>query len=210
MVFMEDSERAASVALAEKIDAGLHLNLTSRFTAKNCPARLADRHERIAAFLRRASFAQMVFHPGLISSFEYVVNNQVDEFQRLYGQAPRRIDGHHHMHLCANVMFGGLLPAGTVVRRNFSFQPGQKSVFNRIYRRAMDGMLARRHKLTDYFFSLPPLAPADRLDGIFALAHRSVVEVETHPINPDEYAFLTRGGMLASVGELAIAPAYIV
>ena len=33
MVFMEDSERAAAVALERGIDAGLHLNLSTRFTA---------------------------------------------------------------------------------------------------------------------------------------------------------------------------------
>ena len=32
MVFMEDSERAASIARADAIDAGLHLNFTTAFS----------------------------------------------------------------------------------------------------------------------------------------------------------------------------------
>ena len=38
MVFMEDSERAAAMARESEIDAGLHLNLTTPFSASNCPA----------------------------------------------------------------------------------------------------------------------------------------------------------------------------
>jgi hypothetical protein len=32
------------------------------------------------------------------------------------------------------------------------------------------------------------------------------VELETHPINPDEHRFLTSGEMLGQLGDLAIAP----
>ena len=80
-----------------------------------------------------------------------MVAAQIDEFRRLYGADPSPAgDGHHHMHLCANVLYQGLLPQGTVVRRNFSFQPGEKSIFNRTYRRVVDGRLARRHRLVEF------------------------------------------------------------
>ena len=62
-----------------------------------------------------------VFHPGLMRKFDYLVSAQIDEFRRLYGCAPDRIDGHHHMHLGANVLMMESLPAGTLGRRNFSF-----------------------------------------------------------------------------------------
>jgi hypothetical protein len=48
----------------------------------------------------------------------------------------------------------------------------------------------------DFFFSLPPFAPAVRMQRIFNLARRFVVEVETHPINPEEYQFLTGADLL--------------
>jgi hypothetical protein len=190
MVFMQDSGRAAEIACEKGIDTGLHLNFTTPFSARGIPTRLAAHQERIGRYLRRSRMAQAVFHPGLVGSFDYVVRTQREEFQRLYRAEPERIDGHHHMHLCANVLWGGLLPSGIKVRRNFSFESGEKSWFNRMYRRGMDRLLARRCRLTDYFFSLPPLEPPSRLQRIFALADLFTVEVETHPINPDEYRFL--------------------
>src|SRR5713226_4540807 len=77
-----------------------------------------------------------------------------------------------HMHLCANALLAGLLPLGTLVRRNFSFQPGEKGAVNRLHRQAVDKRLARRHRLTDFFFSLPPLEPQSRLERILSLAHQ--------------------------------------
>jgi hypothetical protein len=193
MVFMEDSERAAALARERGIDAGLHLNFTTPFTARRCPPHLAAHQLQLSRFLCRHRFAPAVFHPQLIRSFEYVVQAQLAEFRRLYGTDPDRVDGHHHMHLCANALLGGLLPAGTVARRNFSFQPGEKGPWNRLYRRLTDHILARRNRLVDFFFSLSPLEPLQRLQGIFSLARQSVVEVETHPVNPDEYRFLHGG-----------------
>src|SRR3989454_7832617 len=206
MVFMEDSERAAAIALDRKIEAGLHLNLTTRFSTPGCPVRLGERQGQLARYLLRHRLAQAVFHPGLIRSFEYVVAAQRDEFRRLYGTDPDRLDGHHHMHLCANVFLGGLLPPGTLVRRNFSFQAGEESLWNRLYRRFVDGMLARRHRLVDFFFSLQPHEPPGRLQRIFSLAREFVVEVETHPVHPEEYRFLTGGEISRRAGDVRIAP----
>jgi hypothetical protein len=209
MVFMEDSARAAAVAREHGIDAGLHLNLTSPFTTADCPGLLQEHQTRITRYLRRHRLAQTVFHPGLASSFDYVVKAQLDEYRRLYGAHPARIDGHHHMHLCANVVLGKLLPAGIIVRRNFTFQRGQKGLINRLYRRFVDGKLRRRHRLPDFLFSLPPLEPVDRLRRIFSLARFYAVEVETHPVNPDEYRFLTGEGIRQLTGDLPIASGFL-
>ncbi len=196
MVFMGDSERAATIARERKIDAGLHLNLTTPYSAPRCPASLIYHQQILARYLLRHRLAQVIYHPGLARTFEYVISAQLDEFCRLYGTAPVRLDGHHHMHLCANVILGKLLPAGTIVRRHFSFRPDDKSWGNRFYRRIIDRVLASRHQLTDFFFSLQPLEPARRLDGIFSAAQHSVVELETHPVNREEYNFLAGGEIL--------------
>jgi predicted glycoside hydrolase/deacetylase ChbG (UPF0249 family) len=205
MVFMEDSERAATIAQERKIDTGLHINFTESLVAPNCPARLAEHHRRIAAYLRRHKFARVLFHPGLMRSFEYVLAAQLEEFQRLYGVPPARLDGHHHMHQCANILFAGLLPPGTIVRRNFSFEPGEKNFLNRYYRKLVDWILARRHHLVDYLFNLAPLEPVSRLQRVFSLARQHVVELEAHPANPDEYAFLTQGQILRRLGDFPVA-----
>jgi hypothetical protein len=208
MVYMEDSERAAAIAKERGIDAGLHLNLTTRFSTHNCPSRLAECQQEIAAYLRRRRINRMVFHPGLRRSFEYLVKAQLDEFCRLYGAPAERIDGHHHMHLCANVLLGQLLPPGTLVRRNFSFQHGEKSLVNRLYRRAVDHRLAQRHRLVDFLFSLTPLEPKGRLERIRSLARRSIVEVETHPVKADEYRFLQGDEVARWTEEVPIAPRF--
>jgi predicted glycoside hydrolase/deacetylase ChbG (UPF0249 family) len=208
MVFMEDSERAAAIARERGIDAGLHLNFTTPFSSPARTAGLLEHQRRVSQFLLRRRLAPVVFHPGLARSFQYVAAAQREEFARIYGQEPSRFDGHHHMHLCANVLLGGLLPSGTVVRRNFSFWPEEKSWYNRAYRKVVDGVLARRHRLTDYFFSLAPLVPPTRLQKIFSLARLSTVEAETHPANQVEYRFLTQGEIYRQVGDLPIAPGF--
>lgn len=208
MVFMEDSKRAAAIACEQGIGTGLHLNFTTPFSEPGTPTQLIEHQQRLAYYLRRHRLAQVVFHPGLVSSFKYVVVAQLQEFARLYGAEPTRLDGHHHMHLCSNVLLGGLLPPGTLVRRNFSFQPGEKSLYNRLYRKIADRILARHHRLTDFFFSLPPLNPPSRLERIFSLASQFTVEVETHPVNPEEYRFLTGGEILRLAGDHPISPRF--
>ena len=209
MVFMEDSERAAEIAREQDIDAGLHLNFTTAFSAANCSAPLTHHQQRIARCIRRFRLAPAVFHPTLMASFEYVVLAQIEEFSRLYGRMPQRLDGHHHMHLCANVLIRKLLPSQTIVRRNFSFEAGEKSFANRFYRRMVDRTLARRHRLTDFFFSLAPLTPGIRLQKIFALARHFRVEVETHPATPDEYQFLFSRDICRLTDDVCITRGYV-
>src|SRR5437899_2189595 len=62
MVFMKDSERAAMIARQQGIEAGLHLNLTTPFSAPGCPAPLLERQRTLARNLRRHRLAQVVFH----------------------------------------------------------------------------------------------------------------------------------------------------
>jgi predicted glycoside hydrolase/deacetylase ChbG (UPF0249 family) len=201
MVFMEDSERAAELAKQNGVCAGLHLNLSAQFTekgvsAKGVSVKLAERHSAIVKWLRGSRYARGLYHPGLRNEFEYVVKAQLEEFGRLYGGAPQRIDGHHHLHLAPNVLMAKLLPAGTTVRRNFSFRAGEKGALNRAFRGFLDQRLARRHTIMDYFFSIQPLRQRDRLQDIFELAKASSVELETHPALEDEFTFLTGAEML--------------
>jgi len=208
MMFMEDSERAAGIARERGIDAGLHLNFTLGFSGNGASRDLLEHQQQLSRFLRMHRFAPVLFHPGLIRSFEYVFAAQHAEFVRLYGAEPARLDGHHHMHLCSNVLLGGLLPASTVVRRSFSFEREEKSAFNRFYRRLVDQKLAQRHRTTDFFFSLPPLQPPVRLQKILRLCSEGVVEVETHPVNPEEYQFLVSGEIFCWTRDVEIAPSF--
>lgn len=208
MVFMEDSERAAQIARERKIDTGLHLNLDTPFTARSCPARLLEHQRKIAAFVRHP-LARPLFHPGVRHSFEYVVSEQLNEYERLYGSSPRRIDGHHHMHLCANVLFANLLPEGVILRPHFAFQAGEKRVRNGIFRLYAKWALTKRYATVDHLYSLPPME-SKRLSQIASLAASSFVELETHPAKPVEFRFLTEGGLYQMLGETPVAPSYVV
>jgi hypothetical protein len=205
MAFMQDSDRAAALARERSIDTGLHLNFTTPFSASGCAPALLEHHERVARHLLRHRLAQVVFHPGLMRSFEYLVSAQIDEYRRIYGVDPERFDGHHHMHVCANVLFQHLLPAGTAVRGTYSFERGEKSIWNRLYRRDVNRRLASRHQLDDFTFTLKLAEPASRLQRIFGLARQFVVELQVHPYEPDEYQYLQGGEIFRQVGDLRIA-----
>lgn len=127
MVFMEDSERAAVLAGQHRVAAGLHLNLTTSFSAPQCPSRLIDHQQKLARFLRSSRFAPVMYHPGLAASFEYVVRAQLEEFERLYGAPASRVDGHHHMHLCSNIFFRTCCPRAKSFVGIFHFDQERKA-----------------------------------------------------------------------------------
>jgi predicted glycoside hydrolase/deacetylase ChbG (UPF0249 family) len=181
MVFMEDSERAATLAKASQVDVGLHINFTESFTAPSVPQPLRQDHERIRRFLRANKYALVIYNPFLRKGFREVFAAQVEEFVRLYGREPFRFDGHQHMHLCSNMILDRILPAGAKVRRSFSFDTGEKNFFNRYYRTLIDRHLAARHRIGDFFFALSQHLPISRLQRVVELARMYNVELMTHP-----------------------------
>src|SRR5947208_2620371 len=190
MVFMDDSERAAELAKESTLDVGLHLNFTDRFTAKQYPETLGNCHSKIVRFLMGNKYAQVLYNPFLRKEFVYSYEAQAGEFARLYGKPPSHIDGHHHMHLCANILLSNMIPADMKMRRNFSFAPGEKSLLNRAYRSLIDRWLARKYQLPDYFFDLTQCIRQKKLDRVAALAMSSNVELMTHPRVPMESEYL--------------------
>ena len=202
MVFMEDSRRAADLAKGAGIDVGLHLNLTQPFSGEGPPRRLTDRHDRVVRFLTSSKYAFLIYNPALTAQFRYDYQSQVDEFQRLYGRRPSHIDGHHHKHLCTNILFGGIIPKGEKVRRNFYFWPGEKSLTNRTYRRLVDLTLTRRYRVTDYFFALAQCLHSDRMRRVCELAKNATVEIMTHPNEAAEHTYLLGDAYLADFSQL--------
>ena len=189
MTHMIDSQRAADLALECQLPTGLHLNLDHDFSATTIPTKLRDHHQAVATYLRLTKFNQIVFNPFLRNSFDYVFQAQWDEFCRLYGQAPQRLDGHHHMHLCTNILISGLIPRGIRVRKNFTFFSGEKSSLNRFYRHLIDRFLESRFVCTDFFFSMKPVSTS-RLKRIVALSRSSNVELMAHPQLDNEFLYL--------------------
>jgi chitin disaccharide deacetylase len=189
MMFMEDSERAAELAKEYGVETGLHLNLDQPYNGR-APLAARDSLDRVATFLKRSKFAVLLYHPGLRSQFRELFRSQLEEFVRLYGKPPTHVDGHHHRHLCANMLFDGIIPRGFKVRRNFSFWPDEKGVINRVYRSAADSLLRRRCQITDFFFSLGDCLRNHSLERVLSLAATANVELMTHPNLAEESSFL--------------------
>ncbi|MGH9726698.1 MAG: ChbG/HpnK family deacetylase [Candidatus Acidiferrales bacterium] len=204
MVFMEDSERAATLARETGVDVGLHLNLDTPFTSGTCPERVRRRHEPVCRWLRSTRYSQLVYNPFLCGNFRDLYEVQVAEFARLYGRKPSHIDGHHHMHLCANMLWEKVVPSNERIRRNFSFWPGEKSSFNRLYRGFVDKRLARCYRTTDYFFSLSRCLDSQRAARVEKLAGTSNVELMTHPEKTEEYNWLMGDEASALVSRLKL------
>jgi chitin disaccharide deacetylase len=193
MVFMEDSERAAELAGEAGLDVGLHLNLTEQFTGTRHGQTLRHHHNLVIRYLKANKYSQLVYNPFLRNAFAYVYEAQAEEFSRLYGKMPSHVDGHHHMHLCVNMLLSGLIPAGVKIRRNFSFWPGEKSAFNRAYRKLVDQWLARQYRLPDYFFCLSQCIQEKKWDRVETLARCSNVELMTHPVVTAEAEYMKGG-----------------
>jgi predicted glycoside hydrolase/deacetylase ChbG (UPF0249 family) len=190
MVFMHDSQRAADLARASHIDVGLHVNFCEPFNWGEPPPDLVKAQADLTRFLMGSKYAQLVYNPFLRRRFALSFEAQLREFNRLYGTAPSHIDGHHHMHLCGNMLLSTLLPAGCKIRRNFSFWPGEKSALNRAYRAMVDRWLRRRHRMTDYFFDLGLSMRENKLSRVATLAKTKSVELMTHPVLVEEANFL--------------------
>lgn len=204
MVFMEDSERAANLALNKGLEVGLHLNFTDRFTDARTSKGLHESQQRIGRFLKKNKYFMVLYNPFLRRDFEYVYRNQNDEFERLYGKVPAHFTGHRHMHLCSNVLFDRLIPQDSKVRRNFSFFPGDKSLFNRQFRRIGDFFLKKRFICTDYFFSIVPISEPEHLRRIVGLSQGFNAEMMVHPQKIDEYDFLMSEGYMELVNTVSI------
>lgn len=202
MVFMEDSYRAAKLAKDLGIEVGLHLNFDQRFT-RNIRGELLERyHNRIASYLKFNRYNFLIYNPFLKKQFQYVYKAQVKEFLHLYGKQPSHINGHHHLHLCSNMLIDKIIPSKERVRRNFSFFPGEKIIFSRIYRCLIDRWLARRYILTDYFFALSQYLTANRFIRILEISKIKTIEVMTHPFVREEYNFLMSDDYLSMMSKI--------
>ena len=207
MVFMEVSESSAALAREHGVDAGVHLNFTTEFTGSDIPPVLRDHHRRVISYLRRWRIFRALFNPLLMNSFDYVAKAQLEEFARLYGAAPRHLDGHHHMHLCANVLLQKLLPEGAMVRRSKSSLSGERSLADLCYRGVQDRMVRRRHQTAEYFFDLLPIEH-ERLKRILELGREADVELSVHPSSEEEFHFLMNAELGRYADRVVIARDY--
>lgn len=190
MVFMEDSARAAALALETGLEAGLHLNLTEAFSGPAVDDDLRRRQIKIARYLNRHRFAPALLNPFLTGAFRCLVQAQWAQFEQLYGRPPAFVNGHHHMHLSANVLGQRLLPRRYRMRGPFSFKPGEKGRLNRWYRSLVARHVRNSFITPDCLYSIEPITDTDRLQRIAREALASNVELEVHPEHGVQHQFL--------------------
>ena len=190
MVFMADSERAAELAREYGLETGLHLNFTLAFDGNAKSSQLIKSHRRIASFLTMSKYCSFFYNPLLKRDFEYTYKAQYEEFVHLYNKEPTHIDGHHHMHLCTNMLIDRLIPRGSKVRRSFTFSSGERNFLNITYRKIIDSILMQRYTCTELFFSATPTQNIERQKNIINLAKSQNVELMVHPEKTIEFDFL--------------------
>jgi len=195
MTFMANSERAAFLAKETRLSVGLHLNLDEELTGPQLSVKLREYHRATTSYLKARKWNQFLYNPILRNSFDYVFQAQWDEFCRLYGEEPKRLDGHRHMHLCMNMLLSGKIPKGIQVRKNLTFYSGEKNPINRLYRHLVDLWLQTNFLCTDMFFSMTPLlnrglCPLEKIRRPIMLSAFSTVEILFHPSIEHEFTFL--------------------
>lgn len=190
MVFMDDSVRAASMSRGSGIEIGLHLNFTTPFHDRAAQPALAYHQERVIRYLTSVALAQALYNPFLVQSFRILFQAQIDEFFRLYDMKPDFYNGHHHMHLCANVLRAGLLPRAARVRGTFTLGASEKSSLNRWYRRRLDRLIAQNYVSTRGFFTIAPVSNHERIAALLRRAQLEDIEIEVHPEIQEETEFL--------------------
>lgn len=196
MVFMKDSVNAAELARVNNVDTGLHLNLTTQFTESGLSSSLLKHQDKLISYLRNYKISQLIYNPFLHNQFEYVFKAQYEEYERLYSRAPLRIDGHHHMHLCANMLIGDFIPHGKRVRRNFTFINGEKNLMNRTYRAVVDLLINRRYISTRYFISIRQISNNEEkkriaaLNSFLGLARTANLEIMIHPHQEQDFEYV--------------------
>jgi hypothetical protein len=181
MVYMSDSHQAAESAKASGLETGLHINLTEKFDGPGLPPGLQKNHSYLVKYFRKRKWTQLLYNPFVQKKVDYVFKAQLDEYHKLFSEEPAHFNGHHHMHLCMNMILGRTIPPRSGVRRNFSFERAEKNALNRLYRRFIDNRLVKRYYCTDYFYSLESDLDLQRLKRIINLAFLSDVEIMTHP-----------------------------
>ena len=202
MVFMEDSERAAALSLQTGLEVGLHLNFTQTFSACGIPLKLREHQNSVASYLTKHKLFQLIYNPFLTGAFNFLFLSQQEEFIRLYGRFPDFYNGHHHMHLCANVLLSRMIPKGARVRRTFTFERGEKNPFNRMYRHILDILVSNKFISTDCFFSILPVQNYERLQSIIDRAASEIIEIEVHPENVEEIEFILSSKYQNLVGSI--------
>lgn len=188
MVHMEDSGRAFKSAAAEGLPLGLHLNLTTPFTAADTPPDRRRRQGGAVAYFEGPRRRQIVFDLRVRGPIDSCVADQLEAFAESGARVASHGDGHQHIQVCPTVLLSRSLSPLVTLRCAQSFPGARRSVAKRAYRGAVNLVVRRRFRSVP-FLSLRDLHPAlggAGLDRLAAQAHLRDIEVMVHPAWEDE------------------------
>ncbi len=203
MVHMEDSGRAFELAAREDLPLGLHLNLTTPFTAADVPPDRRRRQERAVAYFAGPGRRRLLLDPSVRGLVDSCIADQLEAFAESAGLA-RHADGHQHIQVCPTVLLAPSLGRLAGLRRAQSFLTGRRSTVKRAYRGTINLALRRRFRSVR-FVSLRDLHPdlgGTGLDRLADLARREDVEVMVHPAWQEERQVLLSTGWLRLLASL--------
>ncbi len=184
LVWMSDSRRAAELAREANLPIRLHLNLTEPFTDPSVPADVRGRQGRMARHFARWPIAYWICNPLRQSTIEACIRDQMHQFDRLYGELPREVDGHQHVHTCLNVLLARSLGNVEAMRATFNLPPDDEGLAKRGVQRAINGAVRLRFESTQWFTYLrkgTSCRSVQDLARIIARAKTESVELMTHP-----------------------------
>lgn len=191
LVFMEDSERAAELAVGRGYPVGLHLNLTQPLSGRNIPAAVAERQQRACAHFANLRIRRYLLSPNprVHALIADCIKDQLAEFQERYGRAPTHLDSHHHVHVCPDVFLSRAIAVGSALRQTISPGPDHLTVADWLdpglqVSRAKHLVIAWRFSTTDRLWR-PGEVYGGRGAVVIAQAARSAraecVEMMVHP-----------------------------
>jgi len=207
MVHMDDSQRAAELALAEGLPVGLHLNLTQPFSADDVPAPVRARQERLVAHFANLRKRRWSYDPRVRSEVAAAVREQFDEFDRLYGRRPTHMDSHHHVHVCPDVLLSGAIPPGIKLRTTLTPMRSGCASLSDVPRFLKHAAIRRRFRVTDAFLAVSRLCGRDGPEGLRSaidLSREADVEVMVHPSFAEELPLLLSPGWRAALAPAAL------
>jgi hypothetical protein len=196
MVWMPDSERAASLSRERGLPSGLHLNLDCAFAPGNAPQSVCSAQERIIPwFASPRRYRNLSYNASrpFRRSLDTTIEAQLDEFRARYGREPTHIDGHHHVHMAWNVLASKAIPDGAAMRTTRRQERASLPV--RALRSLRVRWLRHRFRTTDYFYDLRRFGLADGMSGrtdlgLLQAIGAHTVEVMAHPAARDEFELL--------------------
>lgn len=207
MVYMADSQRAAEIAVRHQRPIGLHLNLTQELDAPGLPTPVTERQRRLRehfAALRRRRWL-LSTDPRVHRLVSRAIEDQLEEFRRLYGREPTHLDSHHHVHVCPDVFLSSAMVPGLRVRQTLSPPPGGGP--GNPARWLKHRVLAWRFLTTARFWRARETSGLGSVPIATAVEHarREAVEIMVHPSFPDEHEALRSEAWLECLRDAPLA-----